>query len=739
MLNSEGVTGTACYVGLAVTGVPDWIEGLGSVSQLVRRNPTFDPRRQLGFGPDHYDLWNSVGPTTTIRDLVVGHGGSFALVTAVLRQLRMWGALGFGRPESNSDIPIDDLVDIEPVTPEEARLLAEDVDLQPWEKRRVVAVLRTLRQGKYFELLGVLPSATKRDIKRAYYRLSKEFHPDRYYGKRLGSYAALLSLIFETATYAVKTLGDPRTMTARAASEQAAQRRRKHPRYHFVMRVRIACDQWPGPIDVLTEQVGEAGMFVRTTAQAPVGAHIRLQFGLPDGQLLLLTGTVASSVDRGLGIELSPLSEQERHMYSQVLIAARDAQPKPDALRQPEQPRRTRIARGTARHKVPTPAIVGIDLGTTYTSVAATLDGRVQILPWANGSKAIPSVVHFPAPGKYIVGPAARDRLLSDPKHTIPSAKRLLGRDANEREIEAHLAQAPYDTVTGPDGSVVVDMWGEKYAIVQICSYLIAAARDAAEAELGRRVDQAVVTVPVSFDDSRQALVRRAGQLAHVEVVDVIDEPTAAAVANRFDPDFGGLIGVYDFGGGTFDFSVVDASGGDFKVLATAGDSWLGGDDLDQVVAEAIADKFWRVHGVDLRNRVVEWQHLVFGAERAKRQLSTRNESHLIVPEALRTQLGSQALDVRLTRNAVERLWAPVIERSLGTCAQALGLLGLRPNDLSAIYLSGGTTYVPAVQRALNERFRIPVRTAVMPDFAVCLGAGLVAANQTLRHQFIAA
>jgi molecular chaperone DnaK len=377
--------------------------------------------------------------------------------------------------------------------------------------------------------------------------------------------------------------------------------------------------------------------------------------------------------------------------------------------------------------------VVGIDFGTTYTSVAAAVANRVQILPWPDGSRAIPSVVAFTGPGRAVVGAEARDRQLRDPRRVVASAKRLLGRTLDDPELAAHLAQAAFDRATGPDGRLVVEMWGEPYATAQLCGYLLDAARINAERVLGHAVDRAVVTVPVSFSAERIQLVRRAGQLAHLDVVEVIEEPSAAALACRHTPGFGGLIGVYDFGGGTFDFSVVEASGGDFRVLTTAGDSWLGGDDLDYAVAEAASNLFWRVHGIDLRLRVVEWQHLLASAEKAKRDLSVVDAATLFVPEVLHTPHGAQDLRIKVTRDRVEPIWAPAIERSLHTCISALAALGKRPSDLSAIYLSGGTSYVPAVRRALSQRFKLPIRIGAPPDHAVCLGAGIHAAHLERR------
>lgn len=387
-----------------------------------------------------------------------------------------------------------------------------------------------------------------------------------------------------------------------------------------------------------------------------------------------------------------------------------------------------RLARGTAAVRRDAP-IIGIDLGTTHTSVSAAIGNRVHVLPWADGSRAIPSVVAFPTQSEVCVGVEAKKRILRDPQHVVSAAKRLLGRRADDSELAGHLAGASFETAVGPDGNIVVDMWGEHYALPQICAYLLSAARQTAERHLGDPVERAVVTVPVSFSPERVALLRRAGQLARIEVVEVIEEPSAAAVANRHDPDFGGLIGVYDFGGGTFDFSVVDASGGDFKVLTTAGDSWLGGDDFDLAVAEASANLFWRAHGVDLRQRAVEWQYLLYSCERAKRQLSAEQSAQIIVPEAMRTPQGAFDLRIRLARPKVEPLWSPAIERSIHTCVQTMALLGLHPTDLSTIYLSGGTSYIPAIRRALAKRFGVPIRVGVPPEHAVCLGAGIQAAQ----------
>jgi molecular chaperone DnaK len=240
--------------------------------------------------------------------------------------------------------------------------------------------------------------------------------------------------------------------------------------------------------------------------------------------------------------------------------------------------------------------------------------------------------------------------------------------------------------------------------------------------------------VPISFDDKRLEALRRAGKMVDLDIVAVIDEPSAAALANRFDPEFGGVVGIYEFGGGTFDFSVVDVSTGDFKVLATSGDTWLGGDDFDLVLAEAAANQFWRQHKVDLRKQAVEWQRLVFACERAKRNLTEKEDALIYVPEALRTAGGMVDLKLSIDRDTLMRASQGIIRRSLDTCNEALELLDLAPNDLQVVYLSGGCTYVPSVRKAVAQHFKVPVRTGVPPEHAVCLGAAIHAAQLQLRQ-----
>lgn len=373
--------------------------------------------------------------------------------------------------------------------------------------------------------------------------------------------------------------------------------------------------------------------------------------------------------------------------------------------------------------------IVGIDLGTTFTSVGVVAGKKVLTLARDGGPKLSPSVVAFPTRDTTLVGEPARARLATDPARTVASPKRVLGRPFEDREVQTYLAQAPWKSRRGPDGTALIELWQQPYAIPQLCALLLREAREIAEARLGQPVTRAVISVPVTFDEARVAATRRAAQLAGLEVAAVIDEPTAAALANRYVPGFGGVIGIYDFGGGTFDFSIVDVGRATFSVLATSGDTWLGGDDLDGVLADAAANQFWRQHKVDLRRQAVEWQRLKFACEVAKRQLSTDDTASISVPEVMRTATGMVDLELTIDRATLARAAGPIIQRSLAVCDAALARAGLGPGQLSAVYLCGGTTHVPAVRDAVAAHFGVPLRVGVAPDQAVCLGAAIHAAQ----------
>ena len=544
------------------------------------------------------------------------------------------------------------------------------------------------------------------------------------------------------------------------------------------------CKTWPKFVELFTGDVSEGGLFVPTEQQAAPGENVEIELSLPDAVSFVLTGTVANviSADRaaqfgkrqGLGIKLESLAGDDRERFDLVLSAARAADPIPELLARltpaagvpiiatappttttqpqspspPSQPPATPKPRASPppiprppsppppRSPPPAPAgpIVGIDLGTTFTSIAAIMGNKVTILARDDGHKSTASVIAIMRDGEVIVGPAARERIATDPAHTIASPKRLLGRPYNEREVQTFVNHAPYRTTAGPDGSTTIHIYGQEYAIPQLCAFLLSDIKELAERRLGMRVDRAVISVPISFDDHRISALYRAARMANLEIVAVIDEPSAAALANRFDPHFGGLVGVYDFGGGTFDFSIVDVSRGDFKVLATAGDTWLGGDDFDSALGEAAANQFWREHKVDLRRQAVEWQRLLFACEKAKRELSGKESAVIKVADVLRTADGMVDLELKIDRPTLARACKAIIQRSMDTCDEALGLLDLRPKQLTCVYLSGGTTYIPAVREAIAAHFGVPVRTGVPPQHAVCLGAAVHAAQLQLSY-----
>jgi len=370
------------------------------------------------------------------------------------------------------------------------------------------------------------------------------------------------------------------------------------------------------------------------------------------------------------------------------------------------------------------PLIVGIDLGTSNTAVSVVKDGKVSVLAGADGARSIPSVVSFPAKGQVVVGAEARKRIATDPSRTVSSPKRLLGRKLADREVQTFVGQAAYRTCAADDGAVLIEIEGERYAIPQLCGFILDAAKKLAERTLGP-IKQVVLAVPVSFDDARCRAVEVAAKLAGLEVVGLIAEPNAAALANRYVPGFGGLVGIYDFGGGTFDFSIVDVSRSRFQVVASAGDPWLGGDDIDAVLSDAAANQFWRQHKVDLRKHAAELQRLRFACEEAKRTLSTEESTRLEVKDVLRTADGMVSLKLSLDRATLSRASGAIVRRSLEVADRALAQANLKGSELTAIYLCGGSSQMPAVRAAVEKHFGVPLKAGVAPDQAVCVGAAI--------------
>ena len=378
-------------------------------------------------------------------------------------------------------------------------------------------------------------------------------------------------------------------------------------------------------------------------------------------------------------------------------------------------------------HLDPSPS-VGIDFGTSYSSISVSLGGRVVLIPDAENRTAIPSVVHFPDEGDPIVGWDARARMAEAPHRTVASAKRLLGRRYSEPSVQGMLQSAGFPTACGPNDSVLVAIDDQRYAIPQVCAMVIRELKQQAELYLGFEVEQAVFSVPVAWTEAQVQALRRAAQLAGLEVTGLIQEPVAAAVAYGLGQGHNEIVGVYDFGGGTFDFSLLDLSGDQIRLLGSAGDPWLGGDDFDQALAQDAADTFWRSTGTEVRQRVVEWTRLLLAAEVAKRQLSSNEEADILVPRIVEAPRPMN-LYRRVDRPTFEALCTELFDRSLEVCQSVLERVGLDPWDVTQVVVTGGMSQVPFIRRRLGEIFEREITPLVDPDVAICLGAGLQAAS----------
>ena len=368
---------------------------------------------------------------------------------------------------------------------------------------------------------------------------------------------------------------------------------------------------------------------------------------------------------------------------------------------------------------------VAIDLGTTRSSVATVIDGRVSMLRLPGGEWDIPSVVGFRADNSVVVGSAARRMLSSDVENVIASPKRLLGRRIDEPALAPYLARLGMKATAGPRGDIMLHSHGRQLTITEACSHVLKLLRLVAEHNLGRPVREVILTIPASSGERQVRALSDAAALASLRVLEFIQEPVAAAMACIFDEACQGRVAVYDFGGGTFDFSIVELGDDGMDVIATAGDSWLGGDDFDAALASAAANACWQQHRVELRHQADHWQRLLVASEITKRVLSEHDATVLRLRGVLRGAAGEADFEFPVTRAAFAKMTKGIVARSLETCKDALVQAKIHPRDLSAIYLSGGSSYIPAVREGVAAFFGKEPRAVVPPERLVVLGAAV--------------
>ncbi len=372
--------------------------------------------------------------------------------------------------------------------------------------------------------------------------------------------------------------------------------------------------------------------------------------------------------------------------------------------------------------------IIGIDLGTTNSVVAIMEGGEPTVIPSSEGGRLIPSVVAInPKTNERLVGKVARNQAVINPENTINSVKRFMGRKFSDPEVQRALKFVPYKVSAAPNGDVRVHMGGREYSPPEISAMILQKLKVDAEAYLGETVDQAVITVPAYFNDAQRNATKDAGKIAGLDVLRIINEPTASSLAYGLNEKKNGVIAVYDLGGGTFDISVLEVGDGVFEVRSTNGDTFLGGDDFDQVIIDWIADEFKKESGIDLRNDRQALQRLKEAAEKAKIELSSTINTEVNLPFITADASGPKHLNMNLSRAKLESMTASLVQRSIDPCRAAIKDAGLDVGDIDTVILVGGMTRMPAVVDAVKNFFGKEPSKGVNPDEVVGLGAAIQA------------
>jgi molecular chaperone DnaK len=371
--------------------------------------------------------------------------------------------------------------------------------------------------------------------------------------------------------------------------------------------------------------------------------------------------------------------------------------------------------------------IIGIDLGTTNSCVAIMDGKQPKVIENAEGARTTPSVVAILDDGERLVGQPAKRQAVTNPANTLFAIKRLIGRQYTDPMVEKDKGMVPYEIVKGANSDAWVRAHAKDYSPQQISAFILQKLKQDAEAHLGEKVEKAVITVPAYFNDAQRQATKDAGKIAGLEVLRIINEPTAAALAYGLEKNEGKKIAVYDLGGGTFDISILEIGDGVFEVKATNGDTFLGGEDFDLRLVDYLADEFKKEQGVDLRKDKLALQRLKEEAEKAKKELSTTAQYEVNLPFISMNASGPLHLNIKVTRAKLESLVADLIDRTIGPCEQALKDAGLKKSDIDEVVLVGGQTRMPRVQERVKEFFGREPHKGVNPDEVVALGAAIQA------------
>jgi molecular chaperone DnaK len=369
--------------------------------------------------------------------------------------------------------------------------------------------------------------------------------------------------------------------------------------------------------------------------------------------------------------------------------------------------------------------IIGIDLGTTNSCVAVMDGGDAKVIENSEGARTTPSVVAFTEGGERLIGMPARRQAVTNPDFTFYAIKRLIGRTFDDPTAQKDKELSPFEIVKGPNGDAWVKGRDKDYAPQEVSAFILTKMKETAEAYLGSEVTQAVITVPAYFNDAQRQATKDAGKIAGLEVLRIINEPTAAALAYGLDKDTNKIIAVYDLGGGTFDVSLLEIGDGVFEVLSTNGDTFLGGEDFDLRIVDFLADEFKKEQGIDLKADKLALQRLKEEAEKAKKELSSASSYEVNLPFITADATGPKHLNIKLSRAKLESLVGDLIKRTIDPCKKALSDAGKNPSDIDDVVLVGGMTRMPAVQEAVKGFFGKEPHKGVNPDEVVALGAAI--------------